>query len=299
MTMQFIEPVEITTAMLISSTRAENDYTAWSGATTYADGDRAINTTTHRIYESVQGSNTNNDPTTDDGTWWVDVGPTNRWAMFDRTVGSITSQATPLTVVIDPGIVNSLALLDVSASSVQVTMTEGAGGPTVYDETIDMSETAQLPDWYSYFYDPIVARSSVILTDLPPYSNGRITVAITAGTTAECGTLALGSYVNIGELLYGVQVGIIDYSRKETDAYGVTDIVERGYAKRIDADVILSTAAIDYVTQKLAAIRATAVVWVGDSSYDSLIVYGWVRDWGVVMRGITKSEAHLQIEGLT
>ena len=110
MSLKFLKPVTITTAMLISSTRAETDHSAWASGTTYAAADRCISTTTHRIYASVQGSNTNHNPTTDDGTWWIDVGPTNRWAMFDQTVGSITSQATPLTVVLDPGIISALAL---------------------------------------------------------------------------------------------------------------------------------------------------------------------------------------------
>jgi hypothetical protein len=52
MSMKFLKPVTITTAMLISSTRAETDHSAWSNATTYAATNRCISTTTHRIYES-------------------------------------------------------------------------------------------------------------------------------------------------------------------------------------------------------------------------------------------------------
>ena len=116
--MKFINPVAITDAMLISSTRAENDYTTWASGTTYALAARVISTTTHRIYESVQAGNLNHNPITDSGTWWIDVGPTSRWAMFDQTVGTVTEQASPLTVVLAPGAITALALLVLEGADV-------------------------------------------------------------------------------------------------------------------------------------------------------------------------------------
>ena len=299
--MKFISPMTVTTAMLVSSTRAENDYSAWSSGTTYAIGNRVISTGTHRIYESVQNSNTNHDPTTDTtATWWLDVGPTNRWAMFDRAIGSVTSQATPLTVVLDPGeAIQGVALLDVDANQAVVSMTDGAGGATVYSRTTDMSDQAPLVDWYMYFFEPLAPRTTLILDDLPPYRNGRLTVSLTATTTAKCGTLAMGSVVEVGDVRYGARVGIIDYSKKVTDAYGVTSVVQRAYAKRMEIDVAIPAGRVDYIASALADIRATPVVWYDASSYLSLINYGWLRDWGITITYPTLSESRLTIEGLT
>ena len=298
MSLKFLKPVTITTAMLISSTRAETDHSAWSNATTYSATNRCISTTTHRIYESVQGANLNHDPTTDDGTWWIDVGPTNRWAMFDQTVGSITSQATPLTVVLDPGIISALALLDVSATSVTVSMLDAPAGASVYSETYDMTDTAALFDWYMYFFEPITPRTSLVVDDLPPYATGRLTVSMAAATTAECGTLAVGDLVEVGDVQYGLKVGIIDYSRKETDAYGITSVTERSYAKRLDCDLVIQNTALDYITRQLAAVRATPVVWIASEGYDSLTIYGWARDWGISINYLNHSIGNLSIEGL-
>lgn len=298
MSLKFLKPVTITTAMLISSTRAETDHSAWASGTTYAAADRCISTTTHRIYASVQGSNTNHNPTTDDGTWWIDVGPTNRWAMFDQTVGSITSQATPLTVVLDPGIISALALLDVDATSVTVSMLDAPAGASVYSATYDMTDTAVLLDWYMYFFEPITPRTTLIVDDLPPYSTGRLTVSIAAATTAECGTLAVGDLVTVGDVQYGVKLGIIDYSRKETDDYGITSVVERAYAKRLDCEVVIPNTVLDYVAKSLAAVRASPVVWIVADGYDSLIVYGWSRDWGISIAYPYHSVGNLTIEGL-
>jgi len=299
--MKFIKPTPVTDAILVSSTRAENDYSAWSSGTTYALGAYCISTSTHRIYKSAQAGNLNHAPTTDDGTWWVDVGPTNRWAMFDQTVGSVTTQATPLTVVLDPGRIDALALLDVAGGLVDVTMESTPGGSVVYDASFSMFDPSEpIVSWWAFFTVSMVQKTTLVVDDLPPYTGGRLTVSITAGVTAGCGTLVVGRAITVGETLAKPQIGIIDYSRKETDAYGVTSVVQRGYAKRIDLDVIVNAALVDYVASMLAEIRATPVVWVGDESrgYESLTAYGWVRDWGITIAYPTFSEARLQIEGL-
>lgn len=299
--MRFVTPTEVTSAKLISSTRAENDYAAWSSGTTYALAARCISATTHRIYESVQAGNTNHDPTTDTGTWWLDVGPTNRWAMFDTGVGTATAQATPLTVVIDTGIIDSLVLLDIAGTSVAVSMTDGAGGATVYNASYDLPDNAILLSWSDYFFADIEPSTTLIVDDLPPYQSGRLTVSIAATTTAECGTLVIGRMVDIGQTLAKPTISIADYSRKETDDFGVTDIVERAYAKKIEARFMLPTNRVDYAAKKLAAVRATPVVWLADDSsvYDSLVAYGFYRDWGIDISYPTFAEASITIEGLT
>ncbi len=299
MTVIFISPVAITDSVFVSSTRAENDYTAWSGATTYAAGDRCILVSTHRIYQSVQAGNLNHDPATDAGTWWVAIGATNRWCMFDQSVGSVTSQATPLTVVLHPGdITASLALLDLDGTSVDVSMTDGLAGPSVYSKSYDITDDATLASWWDYFFAPLTPATTLIVNDLPAYSNGYVSVTINAATTARCGTMVVGNGVEVGSLRAGVQVGIIDYSKKTTDDYGVTSILERAFAKRIEADVLITNAQLDYISTKFAEIRAIPVVWSFDSAYDCLQVYGWVKDWSATIIYRDYSEKRLTIEGL-
>jgi hypothetical protein len=297
--MQFLKPTPITDAQFVSSTRAENDHAAWSNATTYAEGDRVILTSTHRIYYSVQAGNLNHNPATDDGTWWLDIGPTNRWAMFDNALGTVTAQATPLTVVLDTGIINAIALLDIAGTRVDVTLTDGAGGPSVYARSFDIADDAVLLDWWMYFFDAITPASTLVINDLPPYISGRLTVSIVAGVTAECGTLAIGEMIEVGEVRAGARLGIIDYSRKETDEWGSTYVQQRAYAKRFEVDVTLPATSVDYVARQFAAIRATPVIWIGDTQYESLIAYGWLRDWGINISYPTHSDASITIEGLT
>jgi hypothetical protein len=240
----------------------------------------------------------NKSPATNPSSW-VEMGSTNRWAMFDTSVGSQTSQATPLTVTIAPGIVNSLALLDLSATSVTVAMTDGAAGPTVFNQTYTMADAAEILDWYGYYFDPLQPQTELIVEGLPPYSAGRITVTVNAATTAKCGTLAVGGMIDLGSALYGVGVGITDYSRKETDTFGITSVVERSYAKRFDMPVIVENKRLDYLAKQLAAVRATPCVWIGDDDYSSLIAYGYYKDWSVSIAYQDISEMRLTVESLT
>jgi hypothetical protein len=130
---KIIRPVTITDALLVSSSVAEDDYTAYNTGTTYGLGDHAISTSTHRIYESLQASNTNNPlPVSPETTtaWWRDIGATNRWKMFDGGVSMQTEDSDEITVVLTPGRVDSIALLNISAQSYRVMMAADASSPS-------------------------------------------------------------------------------------------------------------------------------------------------------------------------
>ena len=113
--MKLIRPTALTDAMLSSSTAPENDYAAWGSGTAYAVGARVILTSTHRRYEALAAS-TGVNPASDP-TKWLDIGPTNRWAMFDQRVGTATTRAGSLQVVLAPGATDGVALIDTNAES--------------------------------------------------------------------------------------------------------------------------------------------------------------------------------------
>jgi hypothetical protein len=274
-------------------------YAAYAGGTTYGLGDIVLSASTHRLYESLSAGNVGNALT--DATKWIDIGPTQQWAMLDTVIGTVASRATPITVVIDAGIIDSLALLDLSGTDVTVTLTDGAGGPTVFTHNYPLEDSQDVLDWYDYFFAEIIPATTLIVRDLPPYASGRLTVTINAATTAACGTLVIGKLADIGATLANPQVSIQDYSRKETDQFGSTAVVERAYAKKVESRFWFDSSRVDYVARKLAAVRATPVVWLADDGdiYESLIAFGFYRDWGIDITYPNYSEASISIEGLT
>ena len=294
--MRFIRPTPITDTVLVSSSVPETDYAAYSAGTTYALAAKVIDAAAHKVYESAQNGNVGHPLT--DSAWWIEIGATNRWKMFDQGLGSQTTQLNSIVVQLAPGLANSLALLDIAASSVNITVTEGA--TTLYDQTFQIGDGTLLDDWFGYFFYEIDSETALSVGDLPIYSGGIVTVTIDAPVTARCGTLVIGRMVDIGKTLVGVQTSIIDYSRKETDVFGNTTVVERSYAKRIAANVFCENNRLDYITAQLAAIRATPVVWIADhtGAYKFLTTYAFVKDWSITIPYADYSEASLTLEGL-
>ena len=90
--LQIVQSLPVSDSVLMGTDVAESIYPAWSSVATYNIGDRVHLVSTHKVYESVADSNVNNNPAT--AVQWSEVGPTNRWAMFDRSPTTQTARIT-------------------------------------------------------------------------------------------------------------------------------------------------------------------------------------------------------------
>jgi hypothetical protein len=298
--MKLIRPETVTDTIFQSSDVPEADYSAWLVGTTYADGDRVIVTTPniHKIYESQQAANTGNDPTTDDGTYWLEVSSTNRWKLFNGIVQEQTEQAGGMEYVLQsPTVINSLALINVDCAEVTVTVEDATEG-VVYDETFSLISDSGIQDWYAYFFEPIVRDDRLAILDLPPYANADITVTFTDTVTAKCGALIIGQFADLGFSQHGASYSIIDYSTKTTDSQGRVTITDGPYANKLDVDVILDTAVFGTVRNILADLRTTPCAWIAEENNRNSIVYGYYREFDIILSNPTTSRCSLEIEGL-
>ena len=168
--MQVIEPLTITDSVLTSSNIAEDDYSEWASGTTYSLGDRVIVVSVHKVYESASNSNIGNNPTADDGTNWILVGATDRWKAFDQKLSDPATNADSITYTLTTTqtLVNSIAFFNLSADSVQITVTPSGAGTPVYDKTFLLQDTTSIVDWYTYFFESAGDKEKELLvTDLP------------------------------------------------------------------------------------------------------------------------------------
>jgi len=297
--MKLIRPTTITDTALSASSVPETDYAAWSSAVTYAAGARVILTSTHRRYESLSGSNLNKNPATNPDAW-VDVGPTNRWAMFDDRVGTATTATGSFEATVAPGSIDALAVVDTDAELITVEMK--VGPTTIYNRTQSTNVGGvAITDWFLYFFEPIGRKTAVTFLDLPVFPLGVVKVTFTGPNPAgpvSAGTLIVGRQLSIGATEVSPQIGINDFSRKVTDDYGVTSVVERAWSKRMTLRVLLDTGAVDGVQRSLAAVRAIPVLWIGEEGYDSLTVYGFYKSFTIDIAYAVQSYCSLEIEGL-
>lgn len=298
--LKVIPPLSITDSNLTSSTVPETDYSAWSSGTTYTIGQRVILTSTHKIYESLQNSNLNKNPTTEP-TWWIEVSATNRWKMFDTSNSTQTTNTNSIVVVITPGkVINSVSLLNIEGTSVRIKMTDPTDG-VVYDVTTSLNNNGNINNWYNYFFNPIQRRTSHIATDLPAYGTAAIEITITnTGLTAKCGVCIIGSVQYIGEgINLGASVGITDYSRKEKDTFGNYVLIQRSYSKRAKFSMAVLNEQIDALQDLLVSLRTTPCVWIGDDNYICTYIYGYYKDFDIVIAYHLVSDCNIEIEGLT
>ncbi|PCJ04890.1 MAG: hypothetical protein COB16_17430 [Rhodobacteraceae bacterium] len=132
--MNIIEPMVITDAELTASNIPENDYGDWSAVTTYGLGVKCISTTSHRIYESAQAGNLGNSPSTDDGTWWIELKATNKWSAFDNRRSNPATNDDEITYSITPTQdCDAIALFGLTAGTVRIEVYDGA--ISIYDQT--------------------------------------------------------------------------------------------------------------------------------------------------------------------
>lgn len=273
-------------------------YAAYSGATTYASGDLVQNNTTHLVYESLAAGNVGNALT--NTAKWLEVSSTNRWKMFDNSNTAQTTNPNSIAVTLNAtGRVDSVALCNISASSLRVTMTDETDG-TVFDQTYSLISPSGIQDWWSYFYEPIVRVTDITVRDMPLYGDPTIAITLTeTGGTAECGTCVIGLSKNIGTTINGMRLGITDYSRKDVDAFGNYSITERAFSKRRTFNVMVANSSVDVLDNLLASYRATPIVYVGSDNYASSIAYGFYKDFNVEINYGERSLCTLEIEGLT
>ncbi len=302
--MDIIKPITVTDSVLTSTNIAENDYAEWAVGTTYNTGDKVISTTTHRIYESVIDSNLGNDPTTDDGTNWLNIGATNRWKAFDQYISDPVSNTTSIQYTLTPpngSIPSAVALLNLKGISANVTVTDSVDGE-VYNTDIDLLDNRNIVDWYTYFFEEQVQREEALFLDIPPYIGAVVSVTVQeeVGQTAELGQLIFGFLSDVGLTVYGTSIGIEDYSIKDRDAFGNAIIVERNFSQTVDFDVQFETQNARKVQKTLAALRATPVVYLGstDVSYGTL-VYGFYRRFDITLETPSYAFASIEVEGLT
>lgn len=296
--MKIIKPLTFDASMLLSSNAVEA-HPAWLIGTTYAKDD-LVDYGTY-IYISLVNSNVGNQPDTSP-TKWLLVSPDNTHAMFDEQVNTITTSSTPLEVSVEPGeIFNSLALINIrDATSVTIEVTDGVAGPVVYDQTIDLDDTV-IVDWYLYFFEPFNFKTDLVITDIPPYSSGVINMTLSAGAgTVGLGNFVFGNLYELGLTQMGANIGIRDYSVKQTDEFGNTTFVARAFSKRMDVSVYVKNTDIRLVSKVLGDIRATPCVYIASEAedYSPLIVYGFYRDYNIDIAYPSHSIMRVEVEGL-
>lgn len=278
---EYLQPYD---AAIVGKTPNVNPYfwriigvteTAYNVATTYGLGDTMASLTTHRCYESLTAGNLGNPypiPPLDINEWWMDVGSTNKWAMFDLNANTQTVLASPLTVVIAPGVrVNTLGLRGMVGESVVISATSVTGGPgTVYGpETKDLV-TREVFDALTYYFEPASTRPSTTVFDLPLVTDLNITVTIsTASGNVKCGAVVTGTYIYLGTLTQNPENDGLNFSTIDRDTFGTAKLVPRRTAPTLSGTIKCPSYRVNKVMDVRNTLNAIPALWTGIDDPDS------------------------------
>lgn len=270
MSLAVLVPIDIATPMLTSSTVAEDEYSTWASGTTYALNAFCISTTTHRVYQSLVASNTGHDPTDINNqagatAYWLDYGPTKRWAMFDGEVSTQTVAPSPLTVVLQAGVVTDAYWAGLEAEILTLTVKDAPGGNVIFTQTYRLEGSAPA-DYYDYFFEPFKPLTDLLVNSITPYGNAEVTMTLSSSSgTVKCGLMAVGSVKTLGQTQYGAKAKPKSYSYIKTDDFGNTKIVRRKKATDMTATAWLAVSEANTVVSTIQDLLDVPAVWIGSS----------------------------------
>jgi len=303
--MQLIRPTDIppntltaTDAVLTASNVATDDAPEYNNSTSYTQGDQVIVLgTTQRLFEALQSSSGSFPPDNPDD--WLNLGAINRFKMFDGGTNTQTITSGSIDVTLEPeGVTNSFSLFNLDAAEAQVTLTDDTEG-VVFDETYNLVDNTAVVSWYAYFFEPIQQATQLTDLGLPAYGGATVDIKLTnPGADAKCGLAVIGREADIGSTVFGTSVGIRDFSRKEVDEFGNFTIVQRRFFREVDYDIRIETSRVQFVQRLLAERRAQPTVYIGDVKNPETIVYGYYRDFDIVLSNPSISNGTIEVEGL-
>jgi len=219
--------------------------------------------------------------------------------MYDRKLGTLTTNADVIdTTIVVPERVTGMALFNLDAVSVQVTVEDAVDG-VVFDEARSLVSSVNVADYYDYCFAPIIRKTEARFENLPPYVNAEIRTRIfNEGSVAACGNHVIGSLRTLGVTVQGAGFGIIDGSRKEADDFENLDLVERAYRSTASIEVIVDRMMIDEVKRVMTARRAKPTVFLGTDDFDATMIYGFPRNWTVVIDQYLRAVLTTDLESL-
>ena len=265
----------------------------------YKPQDQTILTSTHRKYQCA--TETRDNPV--DGIakvppTWIDIGPTNKWALFDEKTTETTKSAGNYTIQLKPTTnTDMIAMMNVSgATQAQITCTSARAG-VVYTKTVNLLNIDAITDFYSWFFYELAKEPEFTLLDIPIYSDLTIDIVIT-GTDLEIGRLVVGRQKSIGKVLAGLSSDRKDYSSVSFDSFGNETNITRPIVRQTTYPVLVEKKLAPALENYLDDIRGEPLFWIGyigDGQYKN--TFGRIERSPMVYNNLSHVEYSIKVRG--
>jgi hypothetical protein len=249
---------------------------AWtSGA--YVTGNIIYVAAEHRLYVALQ--NGTNKPPIANPTYWEDIGPTMKYAMFDTLRNTASYEGSAITVQITPGIrCDTVGLVGLEADTARVWIT--SGGVTIHDETKDLLTHSYVGDWYEYFTMSFRRQTAALFDNLPAITDMIINVTLskTVGNVI-CGGLIVGTAIDLGVTQFNPEIDTANFSTIDRDTYGNSVLIPRRSVPKTTQVTWLPKDRLDDALAAKSLLNAVPALWAGitddtNKYFQSLVICG-------------------------
>ena len=212
---------------------------------------------------------------------WLFLGKTNPYKMFDEKYKSRTiKESGNLVVTIkmkqDGGFSKAsdgIALLNVSASKIRIVGVRE--GETIYDEEFDMGvldlfspcmilncNFGQITYKKNLILTPLKDKDELIIYGCRSTEYTITFVPIDDETPAACGVCILGKMQYFGKTLMNPKKSLVNYDVKDTNEYGDTAVVERGFSNNYNFSFVGKNDIMQVADETLTELRSTPLIYV-------------------------------------
>ena len=249
--MQIIPIITIDASWVTASNIAEANTAEWSAATAYSIDD-VVKVSSNDLYRNYRAlvASTGVNPSTDDGTTWLDIGYENKWRFLDLYVtDKVETAGASITYTFDcQEVVSAISFFGLFANSVTVTVKDASDTQT-FTQTKNLSDSDWVYDWISWMNqgDTYRRRREVVFDKFTAPTGYKIEVTISGGTGGtKVGQICLGKPVSVGKTMDGTRISNQKFGTVTRDSVGrIIDWDKRVNAKEVRYEVAMDTTAVN------------------------------------------------------
>lgn len=299
-----LAPNTISDAQFTASNVAEPDTATgevtWVSGASHTVGMQRIRTTTHVIYECIVATS-GTTPPEDDPTNWAEVGPTNKWAWYDRYSDTLTTRATPLTITVTPGTVTAIDFYGLVGESLRIQVKDAPGGTTYFDTTYGLVDYAGPDLMWEFYFGTERTLSEFIVSNIPPNPTCEVTITLSATTgNVSIGRMSFGNFESLGAPEQGFTSKPRTFSRIRTDEFGNVTIKRGRSAVDLSGTAILEQADANAAHATIKGLLGVPVSVVPSE----LTQFTYLKTFGLVEADIssisaTHAKLNIKVEGIS
>lgn len=291
------------------STNLDQPYPVWANGTEYQAKQTVVYE--NHIYRSIVNNNIGVTPDLNTGKWLL-FGVDNAFASIDlrsHTKSIIDDGLEYIEYVFEAVGFTYLGFSQIQGSLLEIWEYDSAGVEVKHTNHPIGQERVNAISWYTYFYNPIPDHGNLgkgkpvdFLYRNINTTTAKIKIRVHKNTDnyASLSAMVGGKASDVGATQYGVEVGLIDYTEKETDKYGITTLKKRDAKETMVLNMKSPAKHSQLIKREVKEHLGMSLMFIADPSVDTLfenlIIFGYILDYKMYLNNGVTSESTMHIE---